>query len=76
MRHISTIDSSGTWIPIDGSNPFLGTVGKIEVTKECIVSFTVKGCDIDRALKVILDVHPYEEPCIDIMPMLDWKKFV
>ena len=35
-------------------------------------------CDIKlvkNVLKVVKDVHPYEEPCIDIIPLLDENDF-
>ena len=62
----------GTWVPLEGSNPFLGTKGKIETAEETRLEFIVLEKDIKAAVKAIRDIHPYEEPAIDIIETMDW----
>ncbi len=64
----------GTWRPLPGSSPYNGTVGKIVLADEMRLEFTVREKDLRNVLDVIKDVHPYEEPVIDVMPMIEWKK--
>ncbi|AMK14077.1 hypothetical protein AUP07_1035 [methanogenic archaeon mixed culture ISO4-G1] len=65
----------GTWRPQNGSDPYNGTIGRIEVADEMRVEFAVKEKDVGRAVEAIVRVHPYEEPAIDVIPMFGWKRF-
>ena len=68
--------SKGTWRPLPGSDPYLGKVGEIETAEEIRVEFAVKEKDLERVLNVIAEVHPYEEPAIDVIPMCSWRRFI
>jgi len=63
----------GTWRPLPGADPFNGTVGKIELADEIRVEFAVKEKDLEKVVGKIAEVHPYEEPAIDVIPMVSWK---
>lgn len=63
----------GTWRPLDGSNPYRGTIGKIETADEMRIEFAIHEKDLCPVLKRISDIHPYEEPAIDVIPMIPWK---
>ncbi len=61
----------GTFVPTDKANPYIGEKNKFEVVEEEKLE-TV--CDINIAKDVInalRKAHPYEEPAIDIIPLLD-----
>jgi hypothetical protein len=64
----------GTWRPLPGSEPYLGKIGEIEVADEMRLEFAIKKKDLTAVLRVIRDVHPYEEPAIDVIPMYSWKE--
>ena len=67
--------SLGTFIPNEKANPFIGEKNKLEIVNEERLE-TI--CDIDNVKKVIDSIrksHPYEEPAIDIIPLLDEKDF-
>lgn len=66
----------GTWRPLEGSNPYLGTVGKIEVADEMRLEFAVKSDDVKKVIETIVRIHPYEEPAIDVIEMTGWKDFI
>ena len=61
----------GTFMPQENSNPYIGEKGKLEYVEEEKLEVI---CDISIAKKVIekiREVHPYEEPAIDIIPLLN-----
>lgn len=63
----------GTFIPNDGANPYIGSNNQLEIVEEEKIEFV---CDIRNAKDVIKEirrVHPYEEPAIDIVPLIDEK---
>ena len=67
--------SLGTFIPNEKANAFIGTKNKLEYVQEDKLEFV---CDIDKvgsALKSLKETHPYEEPAIDIIPLLDCAQF-
>lgn len=66
----------GTWRTLEGSSPYNGTVGEITIADEVRVEFAVHPDDLEKAVSTIRDIHPYEEPAIDVIPMADWKSII
>ena len=67
--------SVGTFIPNDIANPYIGEQNKLEVVEEEKLEVI---CDIEKVKQVIQALrknHPYEEPAIDIVPLLDESDF-
>lgn len=65
----------GTFKPNDNANPYIGKNNNLEFVDEEKLEVV---CDIDNVKKVIAKlrkVHPYEEPAIDIIPLLDEEIF-
>lgn len=61
----------GTFKPSDMANPYIGEKNKLELVKEEKIEVV---CDINivkKVLKKLREVHPYEEPGIDIIPLLN-----
>ena len=61
----------GTFKPLDNANPYIGENNKLEFVEEEKLE---ARCDINivkRVLKKLREVHPYEEPAIDIIPLID-----
>lgn len=68
--------STGTFIPNNDANPYIGENNKLEFVEENKLEFI---CDIKNAKYVISElrkVHPYEEPAIDIVPLIDEKDLI
>ena len=40
------------------------------------VEFAVREKDLRPAIKAVRRVHPYEEPAIDVIPMIGWKSVI
>ena len=65
------VKSLGTFIPNENAKPYIGENNKLEFVEEDKLEFI---CDIKNAKHVITElrkVHPYEEPAIDIVPLID-----
>lgn len=61
----------GYWRPMEGSTPFNGTKGEISFGIECKMEFRCLYKDIAEVRNVIKSIHPYEEPVINVIPLLD-----
>ncbi len=65
----------GTFITSIKTSPFIGEKDKLEYVKEERLEVRVQVRDVKKILRVIREVHPYEEPGIDIIPLLDEDNF-
>ena len=61
----------GYFRPLIGANPFEGEVGKITETAEAKLEVNCERGLLDQAIKVIRSVHPYEEPLVNIIPLVN-----
>ena len=62
---------TGRFRPLEGANPHIGEQGKIEEVAEERIE-TV--CPQEKAAEIVNKVkeaHPYEEPAIDVYPLLE-----
>ena len=70
--YCSTVSNCiGTFKPSISANPYIGERNKLQVVEEEKLEVV---CDINIAKKVIdklREVHPYEEPAIDIIPLIN-----
>ena len=65
----------GTFRPNDEANPYIGENGNLEFVDEEKLEVVCDFDKVKRVLAVLRDVHPYEEPAIDIMPLIDESYF-
>lgn len=61
----------GTWRPLDGTHPYTGTVGELCESEELKVEVNIRAAELQRTLDAIRAVHPYEEPVINALPLLE-----
>jgi dinuclear metal center YbgI/SA1388 family protein len=61
----------GTFTPLDGAEPFTGTVGALARVPEERLEVQILRTELARVVKVLLAAHPYEEPAFDIYPLLN-----
>ena len=70
--HCSIVhEVEGTFMPNENANPYIGSSNQLEFVKEMKLEVI---CNIDKVkdvLKVVREVHPYEEVAIDIIPLID-----
>ncbi|WP_100488295.1 cytochrome C biogenesis protein [Sporolactobacillus pectinivorans] len=67
---LSYSEVRGYWRPLEGANPYDGEVGKISSGSECKMEFRCPYESIGDVKRVIKSVHPYEEPIINVFPLL------
>lgn len=66
-----SINGKGRFKPSENADPHIGEANKLEVVEEEQISV---NCDLKEAKRVIAALraaHPYEEPLIDIVPLID-----
>ena len=61
---------TGTWRPLEGTHPYIGSEGEISEEPEMKVEVTVLPEKLGDTVRKIREIHPYEEPVINIIPML------
>lgn len=64
-------EGRGYFMPLEGSHPTVGAIGRIEEVEELKIEFI---CGRDKAIEIIAaikKVHPYEEPAIDVFELLE-----
>ena len=76
--HIGNYDSClsyskvvGTWRPLEGTNPYIGCKNTVSEEPELKVEVTVKTENLEKTILAIKGVHPYEEPVINAIPLLE-----
>ena len=65
----------GTFKPSNEATPYIGEKNKLKFVEEVKLEVV---CDADLVKKVLLklrEIHPYEEPAIDIIPLIDEEYF-
>ena len=60
----------GRFKPLKGSKPFLGQENVMELVEEEKIEVICETGILEKVLAAVKAVHPYEEPAIDIFPLL------
>jgi dinuclear metal center YbgI/SA1388 family protein len=63
------IEGTGTFLPQEGSDPFIGKPGKLEKVKEIRIETVVPASIERKAIQAMLKAHPYEEVAYDLYPL-------
>lgn len=63
------IPGTGTFLPLDGSDPAVGQPGKIERTDETRIEMVVPNHCLSATIAALEKTHSYEEPAYDVVPM-------
>lgn len=66
-----SVQGEGRFRPLSGASPHVGEVEKWHVEKEEMVSVLCAKEDLKKALTTLRTTHPYEEPAIDVIPILN-----
>lgn len=56
---------NGTFLPLSGTNPFVGEVGKLEEVEEVKIETVVQQSIVKSVIKAMKKAHPYEEVAYD-----------
>jgi len=56
----------GSFKPLEGTDPFIGEIGKVEKTPEVKVETVVPERLLNKVINAMINVHPYEEVAYDV----------
>jgi len=62
---------TGRFRPVAGANPAVGMIGQLEEVEEELIETLCESGLVSKVIKAVKQVHPYEEPAIDIVPRLE-----
>jgi hypothetical protein len=62
----------GQFRPLDGSQPFLGQAGQVEVVEEWKVELVVADELIAQVVAALRQSHPYETPAYEVWRLLNF----
>ncbi|NOR69183.1 MAG: NGG1p interacting factor NIF3 [Methylomarinum sp.] len=61
----------GQFRPLEGSQPFLGAKGQVERVIEYKVEMVCADDLIAGVVKVLIHIHPYQEPAYEVYKIID-----
>jgi dinuclear metal center YbgI/SA1388 family protein len=64
-------EGTGTFLPLEGSNPAIGKKGKVEEVPEIRFESIVPADKLDDVLAAMKKAHPYEMPAFDVVRLYD-----
>lgn|SRR5690625_434962 len=62
-------EGTGTFKPLEGANPFIGSENKLERVEEIKIETIVEEKNIATVVAKMKEAHPYEEVAYDIYPL-------
>ncbi|MDM5156487.1 Nif3-like dinuclear metal center hexameric protein [Bacillus sp. DX1.1] len=62
-------EGTGTFIPQEGTTPYIGEVGRLERVEEVRIETIIPASLQRRVVKAMLAAHPYEEVAYDVYPL-------
>lgn len=65
----------GTFKPNNEANPYIGKNNNMEFVEEEKLEVVCSVDNVKNVISKLREVHPYEEPAIDIIPLLDEDSF-
>lgn len=65
----------GTFKPTDKANPYIGKKNNLEFVNEEKLEVVCNVNKVREVVSVLRKIHPYEEPAIDIIPLIDEDYF-
>lgn len=67
-------EGTGTFMPLEGSAPFIGKKGVMEYVKETRIETIASSDNLDAVVDSMLKAHPYEEVAYDVFSLLKCEK--
>jgi dinuclear metal center YbgI/SA1388 family protein len=61
----------GTFMPLEGTNPYIGEKGKLEKTAEVKIESIFPSTIQNQVIAAMKKAHPYEEVAFDLFPLLN-----
>ena len=70
-----TTECIGTFRPDENAEPYIGKNSELNRVKEVKLETFCDVKDVKKIVARLREVHPYEEPSIEIVPLLDEDSF-
>lgn len=65
-----SVKGIGRFMPLKNAHPAIGQIGKLEEVVEERIETVCYKKDLEKIIKEIKKVHPYEEVAIDVYPLV------
>ena len=65
-----SVKGMGRFFPLKSARPAIGKVGRLETVVEERIETVCYQKDLDKMIRAIKKVHPYEEVVIDVYPLI------
>lgn len=62
-------EGKGTFKPLEGTKPYIGTQHKLEVVDEVKIETIIPKPDLASVIDAMISAHPYEEVAYDLLPL-------
>lgn len=62
-------EGKGSFKPLKDTNPFIGTLNEITHVDEVKIETIASHTQLDKVIRTIHEIHPYEEPAYDIFEL-------
>ncbi|MCL6458424.1 MAG: Nif3-like dinuclear metal center hexameric protein [Gorillibacterium sp.] len=62
-------EGSGTFLPKEGTKPFVGSIGKLTQVEEVRIETIIPQGIRSKVIQAMLKAHPYEEVAYDLYPL-------
>jgi len=62
---------TGRFLPGDAANPTIGRIGELEKVEEEMIETVCEFAKLKEVILSLRQAHPYEEPAIDIVPLIN-----
>lgn len=66
----------GRFRPLNGANPAIGNIGKVEVVEEEKIEVVVLKKYLKNVLQKTKEAHPYEKPYILVHKVINYEDFL
>ena len=70
-RAAFTAAGTGTFRPLAGANPTIGSVGEIEEVPETMIQMVAPRARRAQVVAALRSAHPYEEPAFDVIELAE-----
>lgn len=68
-----SVKGIGRFRPLDEAQPFVGAKGTVQEVEEERIETVCMEENVKKILDAVRQVHPYEEPVIDVYHILNYK---
>ncbi|HEU5122084.1 MAG TPA: hypothetical protein VFT59_04510 [Candidatus Saccharimonadales bacterium] len=70
-----SITGKGRFMPTEQADPHIGKANKLEVVEEEQIEVICEHNKVKQVIAALRSAHPYEEPVVDIVPLLNEEDF-